>query len=106
MYAALPKPTSPQALEARSQADLTAKAITDLSYGWSNANPDFVQFVQEIGELVDDYFAPVMAGQSLAGRSAREALGHAEAAWTRVVELEAEFWPNKGDEDTLRVSKE
>ncbi|KAF8551318.1 heme oxygenase-like protein [Imleria badia] len=105
VYTALPKPVLSQALEARSQADLTAKAITDLSYNWSSANPDFVQFVQEIGDLVNDYFTPVMARQSLAGRSAREALAHAEAIWARVVELEADFWPNEGEEDTLRVSK-
>ncbi|KAG9313598.1 heme oxygenase-like protein [Chiua virens] len=85
--------------EAGSQADLTAKAIRDLSYNWSN--PDFVQFVQDIGVLVNDYFTPVMEGQYLAGRSASDALGRAEAIWARVVELEAEFWPDEGEEDTL-----
>lgn len=55
---------------------------------------------------MDDYFSPVIVGQSVAGRSASEALVRAEAIWARVVELEAEFWPNEGEEDTLRVSKE
>jgi len=105
VYDALPKPSSSPALEAQSQADLTVEAIRDLSYSWSSANPEFVQFVKEIGDLVNDYFTPVMVGQSLAGRHASEALAHAEAIWARVVELEAEFWPNEGEEDTLRASK-
>ncbi|KAI9567577.1 heme oxygenase-like protein [Boletus coccyginus] len=105
VYNALPKPSSSPALEAQSQADLTIEAIRDLSYNWSSANPEFVQFVKEIGDLVNDYFTPVMAGQSLAGRNALEALAHAEVIWARVVELEAEFWPNEGEEDTLRASK-
>ncbi|KAF8137289.1 hypothetical protein EV363DRAFT_1317381 [Boletus edulis] len=94
VYAALP--------EASSSQTVTAKAITDLSYNWSSSNPDFAQFVKELGDLVDDYFTPVMAGHSLAGRSAREALAYAEAIWTRVIELEAGFWPDEGEEDTLR----
>ncbi|KAG6377578.1 hypothetical protein JVT61DRAFT_15396 [Boletus reticuloceps] len=104
VYAALPEASSSQVLEAQSQVDLTAKAITDLSYNWSSSNPDFAQFVKELGDLVDDYFTPVMAGHSLAGRSAREALAHAEAIWARVVELEAEFWPDEGEEDTLHYA--
>lgn len=102
VYHALPK-SSPS--ETQSQADLTARAIRELSYSWSDANPGFVQFVQEIGDLVNDYFVPVMAGQSLAGRSASEGLARAEAIWARVVELEVEFWPNEGDEDTFHVRK-
>lgn len=47
-----------------------------------------------------------MAGQSLEGRSAKVALAHAEAIWARVVELEAGFWPNEGEEDTFRVREE
>jgi hypothetical protein len=105
VYNAFPKPSASQALEAQSQADLTAEAIKDLSYNWSSANPDFLQFVKEIGDLVNDYFIPVMAGQPLAGRSAPDALAHAEAIWARVVELEAEFWPNEGEEDSLRATK-
>lgn len=100
VYTALPKPSPPGA-----RGDLTAKAIRDLSYSWSNANPDFVQFVRGIGDLVDEYFSPAMAGQSVGGRNASEALARAEAIWARVVELETEFWPNEGEEDTFRVSK-
>lgn len=103
VYNGLPKPSESQALEAQSQADLTAEAIRDLSYNWSSANPDFLQFVKEIGDLVNDYLVPVMAGQPLAGRNAPEALAHAEAIWARVVELEAGFWPNEGEEETLRA---
>lgn len=54
---------------------------------------------------MNDYFAPLTTAQSVAGRSASEALARAEAIWARVIELEAEFWPNEGEEDTLRVSK-
>ena len=46
-----------------------------------------------------------MEGQSLAGRSAPDALARAEAIWARVVELEVEFWPNEGDEDTFCAHK-
>ena len=104
VYFALPKQSSSQA-ESQSQADLTVEAIRDLSYSWSDANPDFVQFVKGIGDLVNDYFVPVVAGQSLAGRSASDALARAEAIWARVIELEAEFWPNEGDEERLRATE-
>ncbi|KAG8216713.1 hypothetical protein J3R82DRAFT_6923 [Butyriboletus roseoflavus] len=95
----------PKQFPSQTQADLTTKAIRDLAYNWSNANPDFVQFVQGIGDLVDDYFAPVMAAQSVVGRSASEALARAEAIWARVIELEAEFWPIEDEQDQFRVSK-
>ncbi|KAG6378299.1 hypothetical protein JVT61DRAFT_14017 [Boletus reticuloceps] len=45
-----------------------------------------------------------MACHSLAGQSAREAFAHTEAIWARVVELEAEFWPNECEEGALVMS--
>ncbi|KIJ04659.1 hypothetical protein PAXINDRAFT_164809 [Paxillus involutus ATCC 200175] len=88
-----------------SALELTAKAIKDLSYNWSIANPGFAQFVQTIGDLVDAYFAPVMSGKGIAGRTSSDALAGAEAIWARVVELEAEFWPADGEETTMRIAR-
>lgn len=114
VHHALPKPSSLEAqaqaqaqAQSRSPTDLTAsaKAISDLAYRWSDASPGFVQFVKELGDLVNDYFAPVMAGEASAGQSAPEALARAEAVWIRVIELETEIWPNPGDEATCLVSK-
>ncbi|KAF9239846.1 hypothetical protein BU15DRAFT_74381 [Melanogaster broomeanus] len=90
-------------ITAISDSGLTTKAILDLSYNWSSANPDFAGFVKAIGDLVDAYFAPVMLGKGVAGHTSADALARAEGIWARVVELEAEFWPADGEEETMRI---
>lgn len=88
-----------------SELGVTGEALRDLSYSWSNANPDFSNFVQGIGTLVDEYWAPLFQEVS-DDRASRhvEAVLRAERIWARVVELEAEFWPQLKEEEKMRIS--
>ncbi|KAL4067023.1 hypothetical protein V8B97DRAFT_2064763 [Scleroderma yunnanense] len=90
------------ALATKSDLDLdkTGKALHDLSYSWSSANPDFVKFVDGIGTLVDEYFTPVLDSN---GRS-KLVIDRICQTCARVVELEAEFWPEAKEEEGMTVT--
>lgn len=94
------------ALRTKSESELgkTGEALRDLSYSWSNANPDFSEFVHGIGMLVDEYLMPLYQQAMKDGCSNHaEAIVRAESIWARVVELEAEFWPERKEEEKMRI---
>jgi len=66
--------------------DTTSSAITSFSENWSSK--EFVKFVDELAEVVDE----------LGIKEGTEGWKKAEEVWQRVVELEVEFWPQKGEE--------
>lgn len=55
--------------------------------------------------LVDEYLTPILhqTMESRNGHPNADVIARAEAIWDRVVELEAEFWPEIGEEDTMRI---
>lgn len=63
----------------------TASAILSFANNWSNK--EFVQFVDELGAIVDE----------LGGVPGAEAWRNAERIWERVAELEELFWPSEED---------
>ncbi|KAI0312280.1 hypothetical protein OF83DRAFT_1146899 [Amylostereum chailletii] len=67
-------------------AEVSDSAIASLAANWTS--PEFIAFVDDLAGLVDSF--------GVARGSARWA--RAESLWGRVVELEAEFWPEEGDE--------
>jgi thiaminase len=59
---------------------------------WST--PQFAKFVDDLEALVND----------LGIKPGTQTWINAEQIWNRVVELEAEFWPNAGEERRLRIA--
>jgi formylaminopyrimidine deformylase / aminopyrimidine aminohydrolase len=68
----------------------TNEAIETLANNWTI--PEFVEFVDELAGIVD----------ALPGLQTAQGRKKAEMIWERVVELEVGFWPEDGDESTLR----
>lgn len=66
-------------------------AIASFAEHWTNA--EFVKFVDGLAELVD----------SLDVKQGSEQWTRAEAIWARVIELEEDFWPNEGEEATMKA---
>ncbi|PFH50615.1 hypothetical protein AMATHDRAFT_144738 [Amanita thiersii Skay4041] len=67
-------------------------AVASFANNWSS--PEFVEFVDELATLVND----------LGIKPGTEAWIRAEGIWSRIVELEADFWPNTGEEVTQRIN--
>ncbi|KAG6332008.1 hypothetical protein ID866_7081 [Astraeus odoratus] len=90
-----------------SDLDKTGRALRDLSYSWSSANPDFLAFVNNIGVLVDEYLIPAFRDvlQGKGNEHADIIITRAEQIWARVVELEAEFWPAVNEEEVMRIPR-
>ena len=65
-------------------------AVQQFATNWSS--PELKTFVDELGGLVDSF--DVHPGTDLWSR--------AEAIWSRVVELEVEFWPLEGEETRMK----
>lgn len=87
-----------------SDLDKTGKALYDLSYSWSSANPDFTKFVDGIGALVDEYLTPVLHEVLEDARSKNvHVIDRMRQTWARVVELEAGFWPEVQEETAMRM---
>ncbi|THG98412.1 hypothetical protein EW145_g7430, partial [Phellinidium pouzarii] len=63
------------------------RAIDELVENWTNI--EFIKFVEELREVVDDL--GIEQGSDLWTRS--------EAMWNRTIELEADFWPELGEEN-------
>jgi thiaminase len=70
--------------------DGSIPAVRQFATNWSS--PEFEAFVDELAGLVDSFGIP--PGTDLWSR--------AEAIWSRVVELEVEFWPEEGEETQAR----
>ncbi|KAI0676393.1 heme oxygenase-like protein [Trametes maxima] len=71
--------------DASSGAGEALPAVRQLVENWTN--PEFVQFVDTLGDLVDNLgIAPDSS-----------AFKRAEGIWARVVELEEAFWPGRED---------
>jgi thiaminase len=66
-------------------------AVQQFATNWSSS--EFKTFVDELAGLVDSF--DVRPGTDLWSR--------AEAIWSRVIELEVEFWPLEGEE--IRMKK-
>lgn len=64
----------------------TRSALLSLSANWSNA--EFISFVDTLAGIVNDL--EITPGSTSWKR--------AEEIWARVVELEAAFWPDEGEE--------
>ncbi|KAF8645406.1 hypothetical protein AX16_007840 [Volvariella volvacea WC 439] len=77
--------------KALSSSSQTASAIASFAHNWSC--PEFVEFVDNLAKLVDD----------LGIRPGMPAWKRAEDIWARVVELEVGFWPEDGEEITMRA---
>ncbi|KAI6044012.1 heme oxygenase-like protein [Pisolithus marmoratus] len=87
-----------------SELGKTGEALRDLSYSWSIGNSDFSKFVDGIGILVDEYLTPLFQEVSKdRGSKHGEVIVRAERIWARVVELEAEFWPELKEEERMRI---
>jgi thiaminase len=72
--------------------DDCSNAVDSFAKNWSS--PGFEKFVNELAELVDDL-------SITPGTSAWES---AENVWKRVIELEIGFWPEDGEELSMRVN--
>ncbi|KAH7887027.1 heme oxygenase-like protein [Phlebopus sp. FC_14] len=86
-------------------SDPTVRAIRELSLNWSSANEHFKKFVKDIQDVLDEYYEPVMCAATGAGGGqawGKDVLARAESIWARVVELEDDFWPEKGEETLMR----
>ena len=68
-------------------------AVSSFAENWTNA--EFEQFVDDLANLVD----------SLGILPGSEGWKRAEDIWGRVVELEEKFWPEEGEEITMRRQK-
>jgi len=66
-------------------------AVRKFCANWSS--PEFATFVQDLADVVDD----------LGITPNSKAWARAEQIWLRVVELEVGFWPEVGEEATLRA---
>ena len=66
--------------------------VAPFAKNWSSLQ--FITFVNNLTSLVND----------LDIKPGTETWVNAEQIWNRVVELEAEFWPSAGEEETLRVA--
>ncbi|KAK7020197.1 hypothetical protein VNI00_017810 [Paramarasmius palmivorus] len=71
-------------------ANPTLSAVISLATNWSN--PDFVAFVDNLGSLVD----------SLDIQPETDTWRECEEIWEKVVEIEATFWPENGEERRAR----
>ncbi|KAF8636898.1 hypothetical protein AX17_003150 [Amanita inopinata Kibby_2008] len=71
----------------------TNSAVAAFADNWSS--PQFVKFVDDLAALVND----------LGIQPGTETWKRAEHIWNRVVELEAEFWPEVGEESTHRIAR-
>lgn len=71
-------------------ADSSASAVHKFATNWST--PEFGAFVDALGELVN----------KLAIRLGTDEWTRAEDVWTRVLELEVGFWPEEGEESSMR----
>ncbi|THV00711.1 heme oxygenase-like protein, partial [Dendrothele bispora CBS 962.96] len=86
-------------LNARDKSDLknTDSAVVPFAHNWSS--PEFIQFVEELADLVDN----VARSRGIASSDRdSEAYQRAEEICKRVVELEIGFWPEFGEEKNLR----
>jgi thiaminase len=79
-------------LAAVSMENPSKRCVAPFAKNWSS--PQFITFVNNLASLVDD----------LGIEPGTETWVNAEQIWNRVVELEAEFWPNAGEEKTQRVA--
>lgn len=66
-------------------------AIASFSEHWTNA--EFVNFVDGLAELVDSFEIQRGSQQWV----------NAETIWSRVLELEEDFWPDEGEESVMRA---
>ncbi|KXN81682.1 hypothetical protein AN958_03929 [Leucoagaricus sp. SymC.cos] len=69
-----------------------SSAVATFATNWSS--PDFIDFVNKLVKVVDDLNIQPGTG----------AWKRAEDIWTRVVELEVDFWPVEGEEVSRRLS--
>ena len=67
--------------------------MNSFAKNWSS--PEFEAFVNELAELVDDDYLSITPGTS--------AWESAENVWKRVIELEIGFWPEDGEELSMRM---
>ncbi|KAJ3573371.1 hypothetical protein NP233_g2465 [Leucocoprinus birnbaumii] len=72
--------------------DLKSSAAGSFATNWGGT--DMIDFVDKLATLVDGF--NIQPGS--------EAWARAEGIWTRVVELEVDFWPNTGEEVSQRKS--
>lgn len=68
-------------------------AVSSFAENWTS--PEFEQFVHDLANLVNGLQIP--AGS--------EGWKRAESIWARIVELEEGFWPEEGEEITMRLDK-
>jgi thiaminase len=69
-------------------------AATSFAENWTS--PEFEQFVDDLTNLVDGL--EIIPGS--------ERWKRAEDIWVRVVELEETFWPEEGEEITMRLERQ
>ncbi|EPQ52199.1 heme oxygenase-like protein [Gloeophyllum trabeum ATCC 11539] len=69
----------------------TTTAVSNFVSNWTNA--EFIRFVDDLADLVNEL--GITAGT--------DAWKKAEEVWARVVELEEAFWPEKGEEKTMKL---
>ena len=79
-------------LAAVSSENPSKQCVAPFAKNWSS--PQFTTFVNNRASLIND----------LGIKPGTETWVIAEQIWNRVVELEAEFWPNVGEEKTQRVA--
>ncbi|KAF8635379.1 hypothetical protein AX15_000384 [Amanita polypyramis BW_CC] len=70
---------------------VSKQCVIPFAENWSS--PQFVKFVNDLGTLVND----------LNIDKGTVAFANAERIWNRVVELEADFWPDTGEEKRMRI---
>ncbi|KAK2461218.1 hypothetical protein APHAL10511_006745 [Amanita phalloides] len=74
------------------ETNASKQCVTPFAENWSA--PQFAKFVDDLASLVND----------LGIKPGSQTWANAEHIWNRVVELEADFWPNAGEENKQRIA--
>ncbi|KIL62737.1 hypothetical protein M378DRAFT_165403 [Amanita muscaria Koide BX008] len=79
-------------LSAVAETNEAKQCVASFAENWNS--PQFVKFVDSLADLAN----------SLDIKAGSETWYNAEKIWSRVVELEVEFWPNEGEEVSQRIA--
>lgn len=78
-------------LQRKSSSSASASAVSSLTSNWTS--PEFHKFVEDLAGAVSGFDIPP---DSVRWKKARE-------IWMRIIELEEAFWPNAGEEKSMRI---